>query len=350
MTDLSVVIATYNRRDTLRVTLDRLAEQTVEASRFEVIVVDDGSPDDTASMVASLQGATPFALRYYRHANRGPGYTQNRGIREARGRLVLLMADDIHGTPGMLASHLRFHDEHKEPAVASLGRVLQSPLLPRTCFQRNWDPFRFRQLDGQIELPYWKFWACNIMLKRDFLLENGLFAELVGAAHEDVELGYRLSRRGLRISYVPEALSYHHHMETLRGAAARAYERGRNWRFIEESVPDPEIHVKYHILNRHTLKHHVRTYRDLSRTNLPREDRILPWLLLRQAVRWVVFNRATVPHFWMPLLERAESSRVLGALVHPYMYRGAVFYHFVKGCSEVAGAGAGRSVSPAASA
>jgi hypothetical protein len=64
----------------------------------------------------------------------------------------------------------------------------------------------------------------------------------------------------------------------------------------------------------------------------------------------VVFNRATVPHFWMPLLERAESSRVLGALVHPYMYRGAVFYHFVKGCSEVAGAGAGRSVSPAASA
>ena len=334
MIELSVVVATYNRRDTLAVTLTRLAEQTLAADRYEVIVVDDGSEDDSERMVRGLKDGVPYELKYLRHANRGPGFTENRGIREAVGRLVLLMADDIHAAPDMLSSHVRFHEQHPEAHVASLAKVLQSPELPRTTFMTNWDPFRYRQLpERQVELPYWKFWACNICVKREFLLQNGLFRELKGAAHEDVELGYRLHLKGLKILYHPEAIAYHYHPETLDRAAQRAFERGLNWRFIEENVPDPQIHVKYHVLNWHTLGYHLRTFRRLSQSDLSPEDRNLPWLLFRQVIRWMVFNRVTVPCFWMPLLRRAEDRRALAAIVNPYMYRGAVFYHFIRGAA-----------------
>ena len=333
MIEVSVVIATFRRRDVLRKTLERLSNQTYPASQFEVIVVDDGSEDGTREMVEATMPTVPFSLSYLWHQNRGPGATENRGIRAARGEVVILLADDIHPTPVLVERHAAFHRDRPEPAVAALGRVIQSPDLPETVFQKNWDPFKYYELDGATELPYWKFWACNISVKRDFLLEHGLFREWKGAAHEDVELGYRLSRHGLRIFYNSEALAHHYHVETLEAAARRAYERGRNWTYIEHHVPDPQIYVKYHILNWRTLKHHVATFRNLSASVLPPEDRNLPLLLFKQLVRSLVFNRVSVPLFWMPVLAKAETSRFLAAVVNPYLYSGAVFYHFVKGCA-----------------
>ena len=336
MIEVSVVIATFRRRDVVRKTIERLAHQTYPAGRFEVIVVDDGSDDGTGPAVEAMIPRMPFSLTYLRHQNRGPGATENRGIRAARGAVVILLADDIHPTPALVESHARYHRNHPEPHVAILGRVLQSSDLPETVFQKNWDPFKYYELDGATELPYWKFWACNISVKRQFLLDHGMFQEWQGAAHEDVELGFRLSRHGLRILYSPEALAYHYHVETLEAAARRAYERGLNWSYVEDHIPDPQIYVKYHILNWRTLKHHVATFRNLSQSSLPPGDRNLPLLLSKQIIRWLVFNGISVSMLWMRLLPKAETSPFVAALVNPYMYRGAVFYHFVKGCRDAA--------------
>lgn len=334
---VSVVIATYKRRDVLQKTLEQLTHQTYPADRFEVIVVDDGSDDGTSEMVEGMIPLVPFTLTYLWHANRGPGATENRGIRAARGPIVILLADDIHPTPALVESHATYHRQHPEPHIAALGRVVQSPDLPETVFQKNWDPFKYYEIDGETELPYWKFWACNISVKRQFLLDHGLFQEWKGAAHEDVELGFRLSRNGLRIFYNPSALAHHYHVETLEAAARRAYERGLNWSYIERNIPDPQIYVKYHILNRRTARHYVATFRNLSNAALPPSDRNLPLLLFKHAVRWIVFNRVSVSMFWMRLLPRAENNSLVAAMVNPYFYRGAVFYHFVKGCRVATG-------------
>jgi glycosyltransferase involved in cell wall biosynthesis len=330
---MSVVVATYNRCDVLRTTLACLADQTLPASRYEVIVVDDGSPDDTGEMVREHIGKLPFRLTYLVHSNRGPGATQNRGIMAALGEIVLLIPDDVQPTRSMLESHLAFHQAHPEQCFAALGRVLQSEALSDTVFQHNWDPFKYWELDGATELPYWKFWACNISVKRDFLLQHGMFRELKGAAHEDVELGYRLSQAGLRILYHPAALAYHYHVETLSSASKRAYERGLNWKFINETVPDPQIHVKYHILNPGTFMHHIKTFRDLSKSSLPPEDRNLPVLLSKQLIRSIVFNRLTVG-LWTRLLNAAEHNRAIAACMRPQMYRGVTSYYFLKGCRD----------------
>lgn len=333
---LSVVVATYARASTLEVTLAKLAQQTLPPSEYEVIVVDDGSPDNTAQVVPALIPKMPYELRFFTHTNRGPGATENRGIMEAKGSLILLIADDIFLEPTALEAHIRAHQQHPEREYAALGQVLQSPDLPNTVFQNNWDPFKYFELGGAcVELPYWKFWACQISLKRDFMLENGLFREHKGAAHEDVELGYRLCKKGLRIFYHPEAMARHYHPETLASSIRRAYERGKHWNFIEEHVPDPQIWVKYHILNGRTLKYHYQTYRNLSKSSLPPEDRNPVWLVARQIIRWIAFNRFTVPG-WTALLNSAEHNKLAASLVHPYLYRGVVSWHFIKGCREAA--------------
>ena len=329
----SVVVATYKRREVLQKTLEHLGAQTFPAEQFEVIVVDDGSPDDTGEMVRSLIGRMPYKLTYLVHQNRGPGASENRGILAAEGEWIVLLADDIHPTPGLLQAYAEFHRLHPEPAFAALGQVLQSPELPQTAFQQHWDPFKYFELAGETELPYWKFWACNISVKRSFFLDHGMFLECKGAAHEDVELGYRLHRAGLRIQYWPQALAYHFHVETLDAAVKRAYERGLKFHVLTDNIPDPQLVVKYHVLNTRTWRQHVQTFRNLSRTSLPPGDRNLLLLLLKQTIRWAAFNAWTVP-VWLSILRAAEDRPWLSRILHPYMYRGAVFYHFVRGCRD----------------
>lgn len=345
---MSVVVATYKRSGVLKMTLQHLAAQTLSADQFEVIVVDDGSPDDTADVVQGLIGKMPYRLSYLRHENRGPGASENRGIRAAEGEWIVLLADDIHPTPAMLQTYVDFHRLRPEPHYAALGQVLQSPELPESAFQKHWDPFKYFELAGQSELPYWKFWACNISVKRSFLVEHGMFRELKGAAHEDVELGYRLCRAGMKILYCPEALAYHYHVETLEAAVKRAYERGRNFNVLTDNIPDPQLVVKYHVLNLSTWRQHLQTFRNLPATSLPPEDRNAAWLLFRQILRWLAFNRFTVPG-WLSLMRAAETRPWLSAALSPYIYRGAVFYHFIKGAREQARARVRNAAKPMSS-
>lgn len=337
---LSIVLATYNRAEILRETLRCLFDQELpDNSAIELIVIDDASPDHTSQVVAEAQKTAPFKLDYLRNAtNGGPGYTQNRGLREARAPLVLLMADDILMSPQALAAHIQSHIVHPARETAILGRVVQSPKLDQSVFLKNWDPFRFSAFSGQTELPYYRFWACNISVKRDFVMDSGGFREHRGRAgapaHEDPELGYRLHKAGLRIFYEPAALGYHYHVVPFDSACLRKYEAGLNFGQFREFVPAAEIPVAYHVLNRHTITDHLQTYVGSQRALLPPEDRNPLKLLGRHLIRELAFNRLTVPLLWEPLIRGAERRTFLQALVRPGVYRGVLFHHFLRGCAD----------------
>ncbi len=332
---LSVVLATYNRAETLRQTLRHLAEQELDAGSYEVIVVDDGSPDHTRAVVEDWIRRAPFRLTYIHHTNHGPGYTQNRGLEVAKASVVLLMADDIWMSPHALTAHLAIHAAHPEQQVAVLGRVLQSPALDQSVFLRTWDPFRFTDLTGVTELPYYRFWACNISVKRDFVRRHGPFRENLGAAaHEDPELGYRLSHAGLRILYCPEALGYHHHIMTLKQACDRRYLHGRHFCRFCSLVPEPEIPVVYHVLTWRTLSHHLHVYFGPRRRYLMGRDRSLGLLLLFHLGRAMMFNSLMVHGFWEPLLGLAEKIPGIGRMMSREVYRNVLFHYFLKGCRD----------------
>lgn len=312
---LSVVIPTFNRCEVLAVTLERLARQTLPMDQFEVLVIDDGSTDATREIVERHEASSPYQLRYFHHRNHGPGYSQNRGIQEAAADVVLILANDIWATSELLERHVRAHQDEPGVNVAVLGQVLQSPDLPSTVMHRYWDPFGFRQFQGRRELTALHFWGCNLSFHRAFLIEHGLFRVRQGAGNEDTELGYRLSRFGLRVLLEPAALGFHHHQVTIEQACRRAYQEGSNFDVFDEvpkNVLLPFIGIFSWSLDGRTIL------------------RMLP----KEIVRSVLFHPWMVDRFWLPVLKKAETFSPARIFASKRAYTGAFGAYYRKGIRD----------------
>jgi GT2 family glycosyltransferase/radical SAM superfamily enzyme YgiQ (UPF0313 family) len=229
---VSVVIPTHDRRDILRRTLLAFSAQTIDPERFEVIVVDDGSTDDTPAMLARWRGGC--TVRVVRQEHGGANAARNRGVAVATAPIVLLTGDDMIPGPSFLEEHLRFHQEHPDARDAMLGFIDWSPELPVTPLMRflvspaGGQQFAFHEIGGPLA-TYRNFYSSNVSLKREFLCaERVMFDEdFTATAYDDTELGYRLERRGMRLHYRPRAVTYHHHAMDIASFARRQTAAGR---------------------------------------------------------------------------------------------------------------------------
>lgn len=230
--DLSVVIPTHNRPGILRKTLFALASQTLPPDRFEVIVVDDGSSDDTIPMLDRF--TAPFALRVFSQRHQGANAARNRGLGVAQGRIVLLTGDDMIPEPGFLAAHLKFHQQHPAELDAMLGFIDWSPEITVTPFMRflvspeGGFQFAFHEVrDGMADFRL--FYTSNVSVKASLLARQPVLfdTDFTYPAYDDVELGYRLARQGMRLHYGPLAVTCHHHEMTPESFAQRQRNAGR---------------------------------------------------------------------------------------------------------------------------
>lgn len=213
---LSVIIPTYNRKDVLVKCLQALFRQTCPTEKFEIIIVNDGSKDDTKNVVGKLMADAPVKIHYCEQSNRGPAAARNMGIKKASGEIVLLIGDDMIANENLLQEHISWHIRFPEEHAAILGYVTWSPEIKVTPFMRwleNGGPqFAYNQIKSETVDNYGFFWTCNISLKRKFMLNKGLFdEEFPYAAYEDTDLGYRLTLEGLKIKYNRSAAAYHLH-------------------------------------------------------------------------------------------------------------------------------------------
>ena len=101
--------------------LDALGRQSILASEFEVVIVDDGSTDGTKAAVGSAP--RPFGVRYLEQKHQGPGVARNRGIDEAVGEIVLFIGDDVIADERLLEEHLLAHASRPVPGTAILGHL-----------------------------------------------------------------------------------------------------------------------------------------------------------------------------------------------------------------------------------
>lgn len=239
---LSVVVPTYGRPERVEALLTGLDRQTLDPSRFEVILVDDGSPAPLA-----VDGARHrFPLRVLRQENAGPGAARNLGVAQASAPLVLFLNDDALPRPDLLAVHLDAHAAAGAD-VAVLGAFpfteasLREPftrLLDRTDLLFDYQRLRHGERHG------WQFfWTCNLSLAREALLAVGGFdAELFREAIvEDVELGYRLARRGVQVLYRKDAICEHDHALTADAFFRRHVRLGVNLARMWRKHGDPRI-------------------------------------------------------------------------------------------------------------
>jgi len=209
----SVVIPTHERPKTLARVLDALGAQQ-DPPEFEVLVVDDGSADETPRILAGYRAPYPF--RFLTQENAGPAAARNRGIVEARGGLILFLGDDTVPEPRLLSVHARAHRERGAAHVAVLGYTTWPEERRVTPFLHHINEYGLQFGYGLIEdpesVPFNFFYTSNISLERRWLEEAELFdTTFPHAAWEDIEIAYRLTRRGLRIVYRPEAVARHHH-------------------------------------------------------------------------------------------------------------------------------------------
>lgn len=224
---LSVIIPTYNRKETLEKCLKALSVQTYPRSEYEVLVVDDSSADGTESVVEEFRAKENFPVRYFRQPHRGPASARNLGIANAGGEIILFIGDDIIAEPALLARHARWHDENPRENAAMLGYVTWSCDMEITPFMEwleNGGPqFNYPALiDGGEADPARFFYTCNLSLKKDFLINNGIFDEdFPAAGFEDVELGHRLKGRGLTLIFNKKAAGWHQHYTSLKDACER---------------------------------------------------------------------------------------------------------------------------------
>ena len=198
---VSVVVATRNRAALLQRLLASLRRQALPADRFELIVVDDGSEDETASLLEAMRdGAGPRLQVFSRQTRGGPAVARNQGWRAARAPLVAFTDDDCEVAREWLQEILA-------AASADGDSAIQGQTLSRPEERDAVGPFS-RVLEVTNLGPHYQ--TCNIAYPKEWLEELGGFDErypLPGG--EDTDLAWRALKTGHRFVFAPRAVVYH---------------------------------------------------------------------------------------------------------------------------------------------
>lgn len=241
---VSVIITTFNRRDALRETLEALARQTLDAARYELLVVDNGCSDGTGELLASLD--LPVTLRTFRlEENAGIGGARNVAIREARGEYLVLVSDDLIVTENFLETHVETLKRFPEFWV--VGGFQQLPSLTETPFGRYLDALERSFEESRNTRPLgpnlWEMrWptARNLSLPAADLDRIGLFDPQFRNSCEDQDLAYRAQQElGTRFLYNAGITCLHNDQAGDLLRYCRAQQRGAHdtvffWRKYQE--------------------------------------------------------------------------------------------------------------------
>jgi glycosyltransferase involved in cell wall biosynthesis len=201
----SVVISTYNRADALEPTLKALADQDVDASEYEVLVVDDGSTDATQDVLQSLE--MPYRLRLFRlEQNSGVSAGRNVGLRNAEGRWIIMLSDDLIVPANFISTHAATLERF--PGTWVVGGFTQLDDLTATPFGRFLDKlessFEVARTGRQLEEHVYEMrmpTARNLSLPRSDLDRIGLFDEQFRVTCEDQDLAKRAGDVGVTFIY-----------------------------------------------------------------------------------------------------------------------------------------------------
>ncbi|HIC90427.1 MAG TPA: glycosyltransferase [Anaerolineae bacterium] len=230
---ISVIVPAYNAADTINACLNALAAQTIPQDAYEVIVVDDGSTDDTA------ERARAAGARVRQQANQGPAAARNLGARHARGDLLLFTDADCAPAPDWIE---RLSAVFADPdVVGAKGAYLthQQGLVPRFVQAEYED--RYDRMAQAETIDFIDTYSAAY--RRDVFLENGGFDPILPTASvEDQEFSFRLAQKGYKLVFVPEARVYHRHDPTLRDYVRRKFYIGYWKALLTQWHPERLVH------------------------------------------------------------------------------------------------------------
>jgi len=214
---VSVIVPTYNRGDRIRACLDALRAQHT-GKRYEIIVVDDGSTDDTAKVA----GQYP-SVRVIRQPNAGPARARNHGVEEAHGEIVLFTDDDCVPEPGWLDRMIAVFDDPRVAGAKGAYRTRQTSLVARFV-QLEYEE-KYSRLQKYRDIDFVDSYSAAFR-RRVFQAAGGYDTGFPSASVEDQEFSFRLASAGHVLRFIPDALVWHTHADTLRGYVRKKFKIG----------------------------------------------------------------------------------------------------------------------------
>jgi len=216
--DISVIIPTYNRSHMLEDLIESWKEvNKVTKYTYEIIFSDDGSSDGSVDILKNVHG---LPIKVLANEHGGAAKARNAAIYEAQGEKLFIIGDDIFPNKNILNQHYEKLQE-LEITDAILGECKWHPDLKVNHLMdhitlRGCEQFSFEYLPKNSYTDFRHFYTCNISIDREFLLsEEIIFDESFYKVNfEDIELGYRLAKKGMKVYYYPEARGNHLHAYT----------------------------------------------------------------------------------------------------------------------------------------
>jgi glycosyltransferase involved in cell wall biosynthesis len=222
--DYSIIIPAYNAEKMLGRCLESLEKQTVSKQLYEILVVNDGSVDNTAKVAASYPG-----VKVINQKNQGPAAARNYGAKEALGRIILFTdADCVPNTDWLEQMTVPFEMDPTVVGVKGIYRTDQKSLAARFVQLEYEDKYRLLTRTKYIDFID----TYSAAYKRDiFLFFGGFDLNFRRAANEDVDLSYRISNKGHRMMFNPMAVVTHIHPESIVSYWKKKYLYGY-WRML----------------------------------------------------------------------------------------------------------------------
>ncbi len=200
MLKLSIQLCTYNRAALLERVLEACFDQTLDPSAYEVVLVNDGSSDETPAAIERAARIATCAFTVVNQPNGGLANARNAGIARCAGARIAFIDDDVLPTPVFAAEHLRSDARHGDVVVRGAAINTESfdalpvPVWSLKDYSANW------------------FWTTNVSVRRTRLdAAGGRFDESFSEyGWEDIELGLRLRAIGTKAVFNRRAVVFHY--------------------------------------------------------------------------------------------------------------------------------------------
>ena len=209
--DASVIIPTYNAEKIIKPVINALLSQQTKKT-FEIIVVDDGSSDETAQEVKKIKSKK---LVYLHQKNTGPAKARNAGAKCAKGKIILFIDSDCVAEKAWLTEMLKPFSEKGGAAVQGAYKTKQKELIARLDqidIEYRYEKMKKAQENNSLD------WVGSYSAAYDKKIYDSLggFDESFPiASGEDPELSYKVQEKGGKIIFNPKAIVYHTHPSKL---------------------------------------------------------------------------------------------------------------------------------------
>ncbi|MBN1356998.1 glycosyltransferase [bacterium] len=230
--EISVIVPARNASGMISGCIEALKTQNFDPARFEIIVVDDGSGDETGS-IAKTAGAIVV-----RTDPRGPAAARNAGAVAARGEIILFTDADCRPEPDWIHQMVQPFEDRTVSGVKGTYRTDQTDLTARFVQAEYESKYRYMARFDRIDFID----TYSAGFRRDvFLTLNGYDESFPGASVEDQEFSFRMHEAGYKMVFVPRAVVRHTHADSLKSYHRKKYNIGF-WKMkVVKNHPDKMV-------------------------------------------------------------------------------------------------------------